>query len=513
MDYVFTAEQMRNADLKSIQRLNGNGLLLMEHASAACVGVLFERFGTDLREMQIVVLAGRGNNGGDGMAIARQLVSRSVPVSVIVLGDMDKMSDDACSQWDMLKNYDLPLANENSSLSPESESEIYGADLIVDAMLGTGLNSSPRGIVEETINLVNDCGGFVLSVDVPSGLNSDCGVPPGKVVRADLTVTFGKLKRCHVLSPSCLNCGEIVLDDISIPEDVFEAVEAQCFLVEQDDIVSRLPDLPPASHKGNFGHVLVAGGTAGRLGASVMAGRAALRSGTGLATIHIHHDNYQIVGSMAPELMFFSTNEPYSPAVLREVLEGKDVLLAGPGFGTTSSAHSAIKKLLSVSKISAVLDADIFRMFNLDELANMLEGRTAILTPHPGEMAALHGTTVSEVQMDRVGFAVQTAIRTGAVTVLKGHRTVIGAPDGNAYVNPTGNVGLATAGSGDVLSGIVASFLGQGMSPVDAAICGVYIHGLAGELAGEKLTLRGVTAPAILDSIPGALRKILEQTE
>ncbi len=513
MDTVFTSEQMREADLKSIERLNGNGFLLMEHASAACVRQLFERFGPGLRKMQVVVLAGLGNNGGDGMAIARQLASRTVSVSVIVLGDMDKMSIDASYQRDLLKNYKIRLVNEMGRLSSESEAEIRGADLVVDAMLGTGLNSSPRGIYEDAISVLNECGGFIFSVDVPSGLDSDVGVPPGEAVRANLTVTFGKLKRCHVLSPSCLNCGEIVLDDISIPEDVFESVGAEFFLLDEGDVASRLPDLQPDGHKGKFGHVLLAGGAAGRLGACVMAGRAALRSGAGLATVHIHRENYQIAGPMAPELMFSLTDEPYSPAILSEVTEGKDVLLAGPGFGTSKYSHAAMKALLSSSRISSVLDADVFRMFKLDELAGMLDGRPAVLTPHPGEMAALHGTTVSQVQRDRVDFALQTAIRTEAVTVLKGHRTVIGTPDGKAYVNPTGNAGLATAGSGDVLSGIIASFLGQGMSPINAAICAVYVHGLAGELAGKVLTMRGVIASSILDAIPAALRKILEKVK
>jgi len=276
MDAVFTSEQMREADSKSIERLNGNGLLLMEHASAACVRQLFERFGPALRKMQVVVLAGLGNNGGDGMAIARQLASRTVPVSVIVLGDMDKMSNDASYQRDLLKNYKIRLVNETGRLSSESEAEILGADLVVDAMLGTGMNSSPRGIFKDAICILNEGGGFVFSVDVPSGLDSDICVPPGEAVRADLTVTFGKLKRCHVLSPSCLNCGEIVLDDISIPEDVFESVGAEFFLLDERDVASRLPDLPPDGHKGKFGHVLLAGGAAGRLGACVMAGRAAL---------------------------------------------------------------------------------------------------------------------------------------------------------------------------------------------------------------------------------------------
>lgn len=510
MEAVFTSQQMRQADSQTIERLNGNGLLLMEHASAACVRELFARFGTGLREMEVVVLAGRGNNGGDGMAIARQLVSRGISVSVFVLGDMAKISDDASYQQDLLKNYKIPLENVPDSLFPETIAKIRNADLIVDAMLGTGLNSAPRGVIGDAIRLLKECRGFILSVDVPSGLDSDQGSPPGAVVQADMTVTFGKLKRCHVLSPSCLSCGKIIVDDISIPIDVFDSVGANCFLVEEADIVSRLPDLPSDGHKGTFGHIMVAGGSPGRLGACVMAGRAALRSGSGLATIHLHLDNYSIVGPMAPELMVSLADDPYSPAVLSEVLAEKDVLLAGPGFGTMESAREAMMKLLSASAISAVLDADVFRMFKVDELVSVLDGCPAILTPHPGEMAAFHGTTVSEVQRDRVGFAVQTAEQTSAVTVLKGHRTVIGTPDGNAFVNPTGNAGLATAGSGDVLSGIAASFLGQGMSPIDAAICAVYIHGLAGELSGQKFTMRGVTAPAILNAIPAALKSILE---
>ncbi|NOY23949.1 MAG: NAD(P)H-hydrate dehydratase [Acidobacteria bacterium] len=511
MDTVFTAEQMREADSKTIERLNGNGLLLMEHASAACVRELFARFGTELRGMQVVVLAGRGNNGGDGLAIARQLVSRGISVTVIVLGGMGKISDDASYQLKLLGNYNISTVNEPDMLSPETVNGICNADLIVDAMLGTGMKSSPRGVIGEVILLLKKCRGFILSVDVPSGLDSDCGVVPGEAVHADLTVTFGKLKRCHVLSPSCLRCGEIVVDDITIPEDVFDSVGADCFLLEKTDIASRLPELQADGHKGTFGHVLVAAGAPGRLGACVMAGRAALRSGSGLVTVHLHRDSYSIVGPMAPELMVFLADKPYSAAVLSEALAGKDALVAGPGFGTTESAHDAMAKLLSAATIPTVLDADVFRIFKVDELASVLDSRPAILTPHPGEMAVFHETTVSEIQQNRIGFAVETAKRTGAVTVLKGHRTIIATPDGNTFVNPTGNAGLATAGSGDVLSGIAGSFLGQGMTAMDAAICAVYVHGLAGEFAGETLTMRGVTAPAILNAIPNALHAVVEE--
>ncbi|RLE18833.1 MAG: hypothetical protein DRJ14_02485 [Acidobacteria bacterium] len=513
MQTVFTARQMRKADSKTIERLNGNGLLLMEHASAACVRELFRRFGTGLQGMRVVVLAGRGNNGGDGMAIARQLISRGVDTSVVVLGDMAKMSEDAVVQLNILRNYGISIENATGEISPSVEAEMNHAGLIVDAMLGTGLTSEPRGIIADAIEVLKKYEGFVFSVDLPSGLNSDSGGLLWDAVHADATVTFGKMKRCHVLSPACLNCGEIIVDDISIPEDIFDTVNADCFLVEEQDIVSRLPELVPDGHKGTFGHVFVAGSAPGRLGACVMAGRAALRSGSGLATIHLHRDSYPIVGPMAPELMVSLSDNPYSPVSLSPALERKDVILAGPGFGISESARESMKELISISGLPAVLDADVFRIFRVDELASVLNGRPAILTPHPGEMAAFHGTGIEEVQQDKAGFAVRTAELTGAVTVLKGHRTVIGTPEGIAFVNPTGNAGLATAGSGDVLSGIAASFLGQGMTPEDAAICAVYIHGLSGEIAGETRSMRGVTASAILDSIPAALSKIVRKTD
>jgi len=499
---------MRKADSITIERLAGNGLLLMEHASAACVRELLRRFGSSLNEMDVLVLAGRGNNGGDGMAIARQLRSKGIDVSVIVFGNLEKISTDAAFQLKLLKNFDLSIENPVEGFSNEIISKIKNSNLIVDAMLGTGLKSAPRGIVANAIGLLDDSRGFVFAVDVPSGLDSDTGFIPGQAVHADVTVTFGKMKRCHVLSPSCLYCGEVIVDDITIPEDVFGQVGPDCFLVERDDIVSRMGVPQADAHKGAFGHVLVAGGTPGKLGASVMAGRAALLSGSGLVSVLLTPECYTVAGPMAPELMASLYDDPYDEVSLVQALNGKNVILAGPGFGTAGPARGKMEKLLSVSRTKVLLDADVFRLFNINELAEILNGRPAILTPHPGEMAAFHGISTAEVQRDRIKFAVETAVQTGAVTVLKGYRTVIGCPDGTAFVNPTGNAGLATAGSGDVLSGIAASFLGQGMPPLDAAICAVYLHGLAGDLASDELTLRGVTAPAILNGISTALKSL-----
>ncbi len=510
MEAVFTARQMRQADALTIERLNGNGLLLMEHASGACVRELWKLTGGRLPEMTVLVLAGCGNNGGDGLAIARQLASRGVKVSAILLGTPERMSGDAVFQFEVLKNYPVPVRIVSEHLTPETELMIRSADLLVDAMLGTGLNQAPRGIIAEVIRILNAFDSRILSVDVPSGLNSDSGAIRGEAVRADLTVTFGKRKRCHVLSPSCFYCGKIVVDDITIPEDIFETVEPDCFLITKEDIQSRFPRIEPDSHKGTFGHVLVAGGIPGRLGASVMAGRAALGSGSGLVTVYLHRDLYPIAGPMAPELMMSLFEDPFSLSEIRNALTGKDAMLLGPGFGTSDAAKKAMEKLISVSTVPIVLDADVFRLFSSDELAEKLSGRPVILTPHPGEAASFLGISSSEIQEDRVGFAVQIARKTGAVTVLKGFHTVIGTPDGKAYVNPTGNAGLATAGSGDVLAGMALSFLGQGMSPLDAAICSVYLHGLSGDIASDTLSVRGVTAPKILDTIPLSLKSVME---
>ncbi len=509
MEAVLTADQMRKADSITIERLAGNGLLLMEHASSACVRELFRRFGSGLKQMKVLILAGRGNNGGDGMAIARQLHSKGVSVSVIVPGNLKKISAAAAFQLSLLKNFNLSIENPVNEFSDETILKIRSSDLIVDAMLGTGLKSAPRGIVADAIEILAEYNGFVFAVDVPSGLNSDSGAIPGQAVRANVTVTFGKMKRCHALSPSCLYCGEVIVDDITIPDEVFEEVDSNCFLVERDDVVSRLKIPQADAHKGTFGHVFVAGGMPGKLGASVLAGRAALLSGSGLVSILLSPENYTVIGPMAPELMVSLYNDPYDEASLLQALKGKDVILAGPGFGITDSARGNMEKLLSVFRGKVLLDADVFRLFKVNELAGILDGRPAILTPHPGEMAAFHGISIAEVQQDRVKFAVETAVQTGTVTVLKGYRTVIGCPDGKAFVNPTGNTGLATAGSGDVLSGIAASFLGQGMSPVDAAVSAVYIHGLAGDLAADELTARGVTAPAILKGISAALKSLV----
>ncbi len=512
METILTADQMREADSRTIDGLlKGNGLLLMEHAGTACVRRLFEKFEHELPTMSVAVLAGTGNNGGDGMVIARQLASRQVPVTVFLCGNPDRLSPDANHQLQALHHYPVDIQVLAESPGTEFSEQLTGFPIIVDAMLGTGIQSEPRGVVGAVVELLNGVDvRFILAVDVPTGLHTDRSVPPGISVRADETVTFGRRKPCHLLYPAAARCGSVILDKITIPDSVVVGIGPDIFAATDTDIRDWLPVVSPDSHKGTFGHVGIVGGRRGRLGASILAGRAALRTGSGLVTIKLDNSRYDAVASLAPELMFDLAEPALDRDVLDRFAEDKQVVLAGPGFGTDPEAKQALIGLVDATGMPLVLDADVFHLLNLTELADCLNGRTVVLTPHPGEMAALMNLTVPEVQADRLGVAREVARRTNAITVLKGAGTVVAEPDGRAWINTTGNPGMGTAGSGDVLGGMIASLIGQGMEPARAAVSGVFLHGRAGDLMSGIRTQRGLTAPDMIAGIPMALSSLSE---
>lgn len=510
MEIILNAEQMREADTRTIRGLlNGNGLLLMEHAGTACVRRLAEKFGNGLVEKPVAVLAGTGNNGGDGMVIARQLVSRGVSVTLFLCGDPERLSPDALHQMNALYNYPVDVVRLKEPLDKDFTGRLDEFPIVVDAMLGTGINSSPRGVIGAVVKMLADhYRGFILSVDIPTGLATDRSMPPGISVQADETVTFGARKPCHLLYPAADRAGVVTLDTITIPESIVHDIGPDIFAVNGEDVLDGLPEEAADSHKGTFGHVGIIGGRRGRLGAGILAGRAALRAGCGLVTVKLDDRRYDAVAALAAELMFDLTEPALDGDVLSGFAEDKDVILVGPGFGTDEQAGESLTVLLDRVKMPMVLDADVFHLLGPDSLKKRLDKRPAVLTPHPGEMSALLGITVKDVQSDRLSVAREAARQTGAVTVLKGAGTVIAEPGGRTWINTTGNPGMGTAGSGDVLGGMIASLMARGMDPVDAAVSGVYLHGLAGDMMKEILTESCITASDLIDGIPLAFGHI-----
>ena len=486
---VLDNEAMREADRHTIEDLGIPGLELMENAAAGVVDALRETYPEARR---ILILCGRGNNGGDGLAAARLLAGGGLKVKVVLFADPGNLSPDAAENFRQAKTAKVPIVVvDGEDLSPlDAELKDDTPDLVVDALLGTGIDRPLGGRLAEVVQRIEKAALNVVAVDVPTGLNGSSAEVAGPVMPAELTVTFAALKRCHVLPPACLHCGEVAVVDIGIPTTVVER-DSDLTWVEAADAALLLPHRKPTSHKGGFGHLLLVAGSVGRGGAVAMAAQAAVGAGTGLVTMAVPKPVVPVVDGACLEAMTHAMTtddrgEMAGPEGLEELMDRMTAVAAGPGMGTGSGAASTLEWILDTWKGSLLLDADAINL--LAGRPERLSGRekTPVLTPHPGELARLLNQKTEDVVSDRVAAARNAAERAQAVVVAKGFRTVIADPDGEVFINPTGDAGLASGGSGDVLTGAIGSFLAQGLDPMRAAIVACWLHGRAGELGGEE---------------------------
>ena len=485
---VLDNDRMREADRHTIEDLGVPGMVLMENAATGVVDALRERFPA---ARSVLVLCGPGNNGGDGLAAARHLANGGHSVEVLVLGDEGRLSPDAAANLRLARAFGVPvevlsgddLAPLERALAPDPP------DLVLDAMLGTGLDRALSGRLAEVAARIAGSGVPVLAVDVPTGLNGSSSQVPGPAITAQLTVTFAALKRCHVLPPAALSCGEVAVVDIGIPP---AALEAGCDLwwVEAEDAAFMLPERAPNAHKGHFGHLLIVAGSTGRGGAVAMAARSAVVVGAGLVTMAVPEPLVPVVDGACLEAMTHPLAADRDggiavPDGLEPLLGRLTAIAVGPGMGTGDGAARTLDWLLDHWSQPLLLDADAVNL--LAGRPERLAGRALppVLTPHPGELARLLGHSTEEVVDDRLEAAREAARRSGAVVVAKGFRSIVAAPDGEAWINPTGDAHLASGGSGDVLTGTIAGLLAQGIEPARAAILGCWLHGRAGELGGE----------------------------
>jgi NAD(P)H-hydrate epimerase len=484
---VLTAAQMAEVD----RRTEAAGIpevVLMENAGHRVVESLSERWPI-LSKHRIVVLCGKGKNGGDGYVIARQLFTRFRPKSLHVAAMYPDSDSDALR---MLRACGCPVYDSITQ-------EMRAATLVIDALLGTGLKGAARSEAAAWIAEINTSfpHARVIAVDVPSGMNSDSGTSEGVVARADLCVTFTALKVCHALPPNCDRMGDVILGNIGSPEALLSDV--QLSLSNPADFARLLQPRPPDSNKGNYGHVLIAGGAEGKTGAAEMCGLAALRAGAGLSTVASSASKFTIPELMAEPL-------PQSWSALEPLLHRKRVLAIGPGLSTADWAASMVHDALQNAKQSMVIDADALNVLAGYEWKS--EDRFRVLTPHPGEMSRLLDTSIEEIQKDRIGAAREYAQRRGCVLVLKGYRSIVAFPDGRAYINPTGTPALAKGGTGDILTGLIAGMLAQYPGDRDAAVlAAVYLHGLAGQYAARERFEQCVLATEVLDYLPEAMRE------
>jgi hydroxyethylthiazole kinase-like uncharacterized protein yjeF len=486
---VLNTAQMREADRRTIDDIGIPSLVLMENAGRQTVAAMEAMYG-DLLERQVAILCGRGNNGGDGFVVARTLVQRGVDVSVFLIGRVADVRGDARINLEILGRLGLAVVEIADSQAWELHfSEVSDCTLIVDAIFGTGLNAPVSGFIESVVTDVNHSGIPVVAIDLPSGLSADSPDPIGPSVEAGLTVTLAAPKLPLVLPPGETHAGDIVIADIGIPGDVLEALDGpRVDLLTRASMRELVTPRTPDSHKGDYGRVLIVAGSRGRTGAAHLAAVGALRSGAGLVTIATPAACQPIVAAMGPEYMTEALDESaegLDPDGVDRVIElARDVLAIGPGLGQAPGTRAFITRLVDRASMPLVIDADGLNAFtdDPDRLAGR-EGRDIIITPHPGEMARLVGMSTDEVQASRLEIARNFAIAHHVFVVLKGHRTLIATPDAKVFINPTGNPGMATGGTGDVLTGMIAAWLAQLLDAEAACKLAVYLHGLAGDLA------------------------------
>jgi NAD(P)H-hydrate epimerase len=512
---VISARTMQELDRQAIEEHGIPGLELMEHAGHACMEELFHEFGYTGGK-RAFIFAGRGNNGGDGYVIARLLAQSGWQVRVCILAERDRIGGDAAINLELLAPDPLAYCTGAGDISARFEDEIRQADVIVDAMLGTGLNSEVSGVYREAVGLINASGRPVLAVDIPSGIHGSTGRVLGDAVRAAVTVTFASAKLGHVLYPGADYCGRLVVADIGIPPELIEAAVG-CDFLTADSVRPLLRWRDRQAHKGRFGHCLIVAGSTGKTGAAALAANSAVRTGSGLVTLACPASLNPILEVKTTEAMTVPLPDSGSgclgvgafPAIERQ-LPGRDALAVGPGLGLDADTASLVRALVEAATQPLVIDADGLNALAAD-IAILHRSRSAgiILTPHPGEMARLLGRTVPEVEADRISTAQEFARTYGIYLVLKGARTIIAAPDGSVAINGSGNPGMASGGMGDVLTGILCSLLGQGYSCWDACRIGVFLHGHAADLVARDKGEIGMNATDVQEKLPYAMNDLL----
>jgi hydroxyethylthiazole kinase-like uncharacterized protein yjeF len=512
---LVTASEMRELDRQAIQDLGIPSLVLMENAGRTTFQILRREF--PAHQGEVAVVAGRGNNGGDGFVVARYLAHAGIPVVVFLLGERDQVSGDARVNLDILAHLGVTVAEvlTDADVNPAIH-RLAKASLIVDALLGTGLNSPVKGLMAALIERLNHLRAPVLAMDIPTGLSADTGEVLGVALKAEVTVTFGWPKLGQILAPGRDYVGRLWQVDISISPRL--ALEVPLELVEAQDLRTLLPPRPFASNKGTFGHLLVLAGSEGKTGAATLSSEAALRAGAGLVTLGIPASLNDILEVKLTEVMTVPLPEVVgiralgktALAPIRDFLGEKFTLALGPGLGTHPETRELVCRLVHDLTHPMVIDADGIN--NLAEDSSCLTNAAGprLLTPHPGEMARLVGLSVEEVQARRLDLARQTATKFGITLVLKGAQTLVAAPNGHVSLNPTGNPALASGGTGDVLTGLIGGFLAQGLTPWDAARLGVYLHGLAADNFVSRHGPRGMIAGDLLKVFPDVLDQFIQ---
>jgi NAD(P)H-hydrate epimerase len=512
---ILNAEQMREADRRTIQEIGIASLVLMENAGRQVVAAI-ESLYSDLAERRIAVVCGKGNNGGDGFVVARTLQQRGFDVSVFVIGRHTEVTADARVNLDILGRIGQTVVEVADETAWELHgAEIAGHDLIIDALFGTGLSAPLTGFYETVVADLNEAGVPIVSIDIPSGMSADTCDLIGDSIEATVTVTLAAPKLPLVLPPAEMKAGEVVIADIGIPSGVIDQLEGPSLeLLTRDQMRALVQPRAPDAHKGDFGRVLVVAGSLGKTGAAVLCAQGALRAGAGLVSVAAPKSCQSTIAAHAAEYMTEALDETAEGTVHFSAADAvlgmdADVIIAGPGLGRGEAVSTFVRELVDKCEGPLVLDADALNAF-ADEPALLVgrEGRDLIITPHPGEMARLVGCTVEDLQADRIGIATDFARRHNLYVVLKGYRTLVVTPGEKVFVNPTGCPGMATGGTGDVLAGMLGAWLAQLLDAEAACKLAVYLHGTAGELADADSGEVSMTAGDLVDHIGDAILEV-----
>jgi hydroxyethylthiazole kinase-like uncharacterized protein yjeF len=515
---IVSVKEMRAIDKAAIKSMGMPGVVLMENAGQSVVDAMEDFF--DMESVgKITVVCGKGNNGGDGFVVARYLMNRGIMVEVFVVADaLKSISGDAKKNLEILKKLDFkPQTVKTKQDMGKLRVSIYSSDIVVDAIFGTGFSGKLRGMAEMVVREMNESGIPIVAVDTPSGIDADIGTVAGTAVKADLTVTMGLPKQGQFLYPARHYVGELYVAEIGFPEQAVEQVAPAGTLVESLVVQRFIPWRAPNLHKGAFGRVLIIAGSTGMSGAAAMSATSALRAGAGLVYLAIPEHLNTILETKCTEAITIPVLQNSNGSIaltaygaIMEKIEQVDVVAIGPGMGQHRETQKLIRKVVKDAQVPLLLDADGINALQGSHAILKKRSMPTIITPHLGEMARLIEQDAAAIESDKIAVARQYAKKWGVVLVLKGAPTVIAEQDGSFWLNGHVNSGLATAGSGDVLSGLIIGFLGQKTTALAAAVSGVHVHGLCGELLLEEMGEHAMIAGDLINAIPRAIKKITD---
>ena len=515
MQKIVTASEMQAIDRAAIEDFGIPSLVLMENAGLAAASMIHENV-PDLSEKKVLIVCGKGNNGGDGFVMARHLFNDDIQVDILLVGKRQQLKSDARVNADIAFKMGIPIHEVTDKNLTTHSHLLRHCHIIIDALFGTGLSKPAGGLYEKIIKKINAAKKYVFAVDIPSGVDSDSGHLIGPHIKATVTAALVLLKCSHLLFPAADSMGEVQILDISIPYEAIEKQNIPVAWLEFDDIQSLVPQRSADTHKGDYGHTLVLAGSKGKGGAAGLTGLAALRAGAGLVTLAVPESCHQALEFNPLETMTVALPETKSGCIstkaidtLLENLKGKNALAIGPGLSTDKETIQLLEALLPQVECPLVIDADGINALGKNrKLIDQIRAET-VLTPHPKEMSRLSGWSVQDILNHKIERASEYAQEHDVTLLLKGARTLVAFADGTVLINPTGNPGMATAGSGDVLTGLIVGLISQGLSVPSATSAGAFIHGMAGDIYVETNHETPLIASDLLDKVPEALKRIL----